>query len=496
VRRVSKRSPAGDRGFRPVGLPLAALAALAALVLGGCGAEVTAESARPATAEKWYLRAEQNFKGADCDEARDSVGKALSIVPDDASVRTLAARVALARLDFAETLRVLKGVHSTEASSLRGRAYWYKGELEPAADELESMLNDPEVIDDWAKGVSKLARQGQGRVPFALSGGMLAAVDIVHVNPDAPFFIVPIEIDGESALAMIATANAEVILDSATRPEPSWVSLRFGQRLEVHDVPALPQDLSGISKQLGAPIKALLGVNLLRHLSATIDYDGRQFVVREFTPPPPPNATRLDLCYFRGGGMVIHSAFQGEKGPRASLLINTAMWYPVALDQGGWKKAGLDLATLTLVAQDPTQKLREGVVPMMRLGAFDVPRTPGVYDEAMMAELAKLKKTLDIDIDGIVGAGLLSRFRLTFGDGGRLLWVEDNTALQELLTAPPPPAAPASPGLPGGVVPGSMVLPPGGPAPGGAQLGPADAGDPGAPTKKTGDKPAKKRPAP
>jgi hypothetical protein len=61
--------------------------------------------------------------------------------------------------------------------------------------------------------------------------------------------IVPLEISGEPALGLIATGTAEVVLDGKGA-EPSWVSLRFGEKIEVRDVPALSKDLSGISRQV------------------------------------------------------------------------------------------------------------------------------------------------------------------------------------------------------------------------------------------------------
>jgi len=420
------------------------------------------ENSRPPAAEKWFHRAQTDYAGADFEEAHDSIAKALSIVPADLEVRTLAAQIAIASLDYDETLRLLKGVQTSDAAGLRGRALWYKGELESAADELEAMLNDPDVKDDWAKSIAKLARRGAGRTPFALSGGMLAAVDMVHVSPVAPYFVVPIEIDGESALAALATGSAEVVLDSATRPEPSWVSLRFGQRLEVHDVPAMAQDLSGVSKEIGAPIKALLGVNLLRHLNATFDFEGRQFVVRNFAPPPPPSATRIGLYYVRGGGAIVNSSFGGEKGTRAALFFDTSKPFPIALDNGGWKKAGVATSTLKLIPGDPEQKLRAGMVPLMRLGAFDLPRVQGVYG----FPLEDLEQRMKLDIDGIVGAGLLYQFRCTFGDGGRMLWLEDDTMLRQMLEGGQ--RAPAVAPVDEGDAPAGLPAPPGAlPAPGG-----------------------------
>jgi hypothetical protein len=430
-----------------------ALVLVASALLAGCsGGVASPDNGRPEGAEKWFRRAQTDFTQADFDEAHDSIAKALQLVPEDVEVKALAAKIALASLDYAEVLRLLKGVHTSEAAGLRGRALWYKGELEAAADELDAMLNDPEVKDDWAKSISKLARRGAGRTPFVLSGGMLAAIEMVHVSPVAPYFIIPIEIDGESALAMLATGSAEVVLDSATRPEPSWVSLRLGQRLEVHDVPALAQDLSGVSKEVGAPIKALLGVNLLRHLNSTIDYDGRQFVARSYAPPPPPSATRLNLHYVRGGGMVVRGTMGGEKGPGTALLVDTSRPFPLALDDGGWKKAGVALDSLKLVQGDPEQKLREGIVPLLRLGAFDIPRVLGLGG----VPVSELEKVMGVDLDGVMGAGLLYQFRCTFGDDGRVLWIEDDSELMRMMSQPSQQGGPANVGLP----PAEPELPP------------------------------------
>ncbi len=441
-------------------------------ILPGCSGASSPDNGRPKLAETWFRRAQHEFQEADFEDAHDSAQKALAIVPEDPEVRLIAGEVALASLEYSEVLRLLKGVPGTEAARLRGRALWYKGDLEQAADELEAMLNDPEAPkDDWAKATSKLARRGAGRIPFEIKGGLLGAVEMVVVSQTAPYFVVPVEINGEAALAMIATGSGEVIVDSATRPEPSWVSLRF-DKFEVRDVPALPHDLSGISKEIGAPIKAMLGVNLLRHLNATFDFSGHQFVVRSFVPPPPPEATRLDLHYARGGGMVLRGNLGGKEGARATLMVDTSRPFALALDADGWKKAGVDMATLRLIPGDPEQKLKEGPVAL-HLGAFDLPRVSTLAG----FPIADLEKMTALDLDGVVGASLLYRYRCTFADGGRVLWIEDDASLQRLLGVPqspggsgpaPAPGGPAAPGAPP-IVPGPTgptLLPP---KPGGAK---------------------------
>jgi hypothetical protein len=427
----------------------------------GCSGASSPDSSRPQKAETWYRRAQHELKTGDFEHAHDSAESALAIVPEDPEVRTLAGAIALTALDFSEALRLLKGVRTTEAAGMRGRALWYKGDLEGAADELETMLADPAVKDDWAKEISKLARNGSGRAPFTLQGAMLAAVEMVHVSATAPFFVVPVEIDGESVLAEIATGTGEVVLDRAARPEPSWVSLRFGERFEVVDVPALSKDLSGRSKELGVPVRALLGVNLLRHVNATFDFTGHQFVARNFAPPPPPAATRIDLRYARGGAMLVQIAFGSEGATKAELYVDTQRPFPLALDAEGWKKAGVELAGLTSLVGDPEQKLRQGTVPLVRLGVFDVPHATGLFG----LPIADLQQQLQVDVDGILGAGLLYPFRGTFADGGRLLWIEDDLALDRMRAAsgmpaavPPPPAL--SPPSLGGAQPGSTLAPP------------------------------------
>jgi hypothetical protein len=421
----------------------ALLALLALATLDGCSGALG--GSRPKNADTWFSRAKQEFHEGDFEEAHDSVEKALAVAPDDVEIKVLAAEIALTALDYAEVLRLLKGVQGTDAARLRGRALWYKGEPAAAADELEAMLNDPEVKDDWAKATSKLARRGEGRNPFTLDGVPLAAVEMVHVSPVAPYFVVRVDIDGAPALALISTGSAEVVVDSATHPEPGWISLGFGERadgkkFEIHDVPALAQDLSGFAQKTGAPIKALLGVNLLRRLNATMDFMGHQFVVRNFAPPPPPSATRLDLRYARGGGLVVRAGVGGEKGPKETLMVDTTNPFGVALDDAGWKKAGFDAASLKLVPEDPEGKTRAAVIPMMRLGAFDVPRVEGLYGPSFNTAIGDFERTVGVDIDGFMGARFLYSFRCTLVDGGRLLWVEDNNFLARMINGEGEPA--------------------------------------------------------
>jgi len=403
--------------------PALGLALLTLLPLAvGCRAAVASrESAWPPLAKKWFERAAASYHVADIEDAETAIENALRLTPEQPEVRLLAGQIALARLEFDRALELVEGLASREAHAVRGRALWYAGDVERAADDLDALLGDPDVRDPWASEVAKLARLGGGRQPFAMSGGLLAVAEMPPTGRAS--LVVPVEVNGEPALGLIATQVSEAVLDASNGAEPSWISLRFGDRVEVRDVPAMAKDLSGLSRQVGAPVRVLLGMHLLRHLNFTFDLPGQQFVVRTFEPPPPPQATTVKVDYLRGGGMLVRSALGAAAGAKvASLLVDTGMTYPLALDDAGWKKAGVAPAELRPLTG--TTDLQQGIVPLLQLGAFEIPEVPGVRGKFV----APLEETFGVDLDGIVGAGLLAPFRVTLTAGGRTLWLEDTPA--------------------------------------------------------------------
>ena len=418
-------------------LPLRSLSlvlALAGSALFGtaCGPTVEGPGARSPVAEKWQLRAKASYRAGDFDDAAQACDSGIQVAPKDVELRVLAARVALAKLDFAKAAKLTEGLDATDAHAVRGRALWYLGDMEQAADELEAMLRDPQIKDPWARDVAKLARRGHGRHPFAMEGGLLAAVDMPQAGPA---LIVPFEIEGEQVLGMVSTAVGELVVDSASRKEPAWVNLRFGQNVEVKDVPAFTQDLSGISHQLGAPIKAMLGVNLLRHLHVTFDRRGSQFVVRRSDPPPPPDASRVPLYYVRGGGMIVRATLAQKDEGFFPMLIDSAAMFPLAIDDAVFRKAGVDPTKLK--AEPSVPNVRTGVLPNLRIGSFDMPQVPAMQAK----DLPELRTQLDLDLGGVVGASLLSVFRVTLGDEGRFMWIEPDVAMTQPQEPPQRPAA-------------------------------------------------------
>ncbi len=389
------------------------------VIVWGCAAAGGSGADWPPISKRWFDRGDASFRQGDLEDAEIASDNALRVTPDREEVRLLAGRIALAKLEYARALQVLKGLDSTEARSLRGRAYWYSGDVDHAADELEKLVADPEIRDPWATEIAKLARRGTGRKPFEMSGGEVGVTDMPRTGSTA--MIVPLEINGEPGLGLIATGTAEAVVDSSAGGQANWVSLRFGERVEVRDVPALAKDLSGISRQVNAPIKILLGVNLLRHLHPTFDLIGGQFVVRRYEPPPPPVATTVKLNYVRGGGMLLRGSFGADATAQAcSLLVDTSIVYPVALDAGGWKKAGVPQSALRSVPNGGSMK--SGTVPLLKLGAFDLPGVPALSGDEPVKER---EDGLGIELDGLIGSGLLANFRVTLADAGRTMWLEE-----------------------------------------------------------------------
>lgn len=407
-----------------------ALTALMALPLA-CGPAAPANSAASGSGP-WLTRARASYRAMDMDDAVESARAALKAAPDDVEAHTLLARIALARLDFGEALRALEGVAGTEAHTLRGRAYWYLHDIDHAADELDAELSDANVRDGWAREVVKLARRGHGRKPFTREGPSVAMLDMPEAGP---LGVVPIDIDGEPGLALVATGMGELTVDSAARKEPSWVTVGFGPNVRLRDVPALSQDLSALSKQLGAPIKALMGVHLLRQLHLTVDRRGGQFIVRASDALSPPDSTKVAAYYERGGGMTMRMGLGAPADAPCTFRVDSSAPYPIGLSDSAWTKAGVPLTSLEPEpALGPTYK--RGTIPMVRVGGFELPKIPAIGG----GDIANVQPTEPIDLCGVVGAGFLQAFRVTMTEGGRSVWLETDPSMGTVT----PPAAPAT----------------------------------------------------
>ena len=436
------------------------LAPVVFLALGAasaaCGSTMGPQGpARAPMAAQWLDRAKVSYRAGDFDDARDAARHAVAVAPTDPEIRELAARIALVRLDFDEAIKMTEGLESSDAHGIRGRAYWFSGDLEHAADELEAMLADPKVKDPWARDVAGLARRGSGRHPFQMEGGLVASIEMPRALDRVPMGaanVVPCELDGERILALVATGSSEVLLDSNSRHEAAWVDMKF-DRVEIKDVPALVQDLSSIGRQIGVPIKALIGAQLLRHAHVTFDRRGDQFVVRRQDAPSPPEASRVPLFYLRGGGMLLRATVTAKDESPIPMLVDSSRPFPLFLQDMAWKKAGVDLQSLVPLPDSPS--IKRGMVPMFRMGGFDLAKMPAIEG----GDFTELTNGIDVDLAGVVGADLLAFFRVTFADGGRFMWIEPDPMLLGPDIAPPPAAQRPPPAPPAAPTPGAPSRP-------------------------------------
>src|SRR5947209_7431702 len=100
--RVSARAPRESRAGR-AGLAAMALLCAAPLACGGAGAQ---GPSRPPLAEQWLTRAQASYKAGDFEDARDAAKSALQASPSDPDIRLLNARIALAKLDYDDAIKL------------------------------------------------------------------------------------------------------------------------------------------------------------------------------------------------------------------------------------------------------------------------------------------------------------------------------------------------------------------------------------------------------
>ncbi|MBL8718713.1 MAG: hypothetical protein JNL79_22210 [Myxococcales bacterium] len=399
-------------------------------------------------ANKWLKRAGEEYAALDLTEAKDSIEKASKNAPGDKDIGILGAKIHLARLDFKAAVKALEGIEGSEAAGLRARAYWYDDDLAHASEELTRALEDPDFKDPWAKPVRELAgTQGAGRKPFQLKDTSARLVELRMPRDLFPAMMVPIEVDGQTTVALVVTGVPEVVLDQKTRSKPSWVSIRIANdkntaSMEFRDVPALVEDLSGYSQQQ-VPIGALIGANFLRRLHATFDRGADQLVLRRDDPPNPPTLTRLPVAWVRGGGMVVRATIKKEFELSGGLWIDSGSPWGLAFPEPTWKTVGVDVSKMQTYNDTKYERLTN-----IKLGALDLGPAVGVSGATAIED--KLKQ-LDVTTIGALGMTFLGAMRVSLVENGRTMWIETDQDTSGILAPnlnvkpPPKPAGSAKP---------------------------------------------------
>lgn len=157
--------------------------------------------------------------------------------------------------------------------------------------------------------------------------------------------------------------------------------------------------------------------------------------------------------------MILGSQLGAGSDGRASLFVDSTVRFPLALDERGWLKAGVSPNDLSNVPVEG-MKIKQGMVPSLRLGAFELKKVPGVLGP----QVSEIESGLSFDVDGIIGVPVLAMYRLTFGEAGRVVYLEDDSELRRLLEDMDGQGAPVGPGPINDVVPPlpgtPSVLPP------------------------------------
>ena len=108
------------------------------LLVAGCGGTLSNRDADwPPLAKKWYDRATASLKMGDMQDAALSSENSLRLEPNRPEIRLLAAKVALSRLEFERVVQLTAGLSDPAAESIRGRALWYAGRVQEAAESLD-----------------------------------------------------------------------------------------------------------------------------------------------------------------------------------------------------------------------------------------------------------------------------------------------------------------------------------------------------------------------
>src|SRR4051794_20982435 len=97
------------RAWTTARFALAALLATTTFAACGDGPDANAPN-RSQIADKWLARAKLSYRSGDAEDATVAIDGAMKAAPRDREARLLAARIALAKLEFEQTIRLTEGI--------------------------------------------------------------------------------------------------------------------------------------------------------------------------------------------------------------------------------------------------------------------------------------------------------------------------------------------------------------------------------------------------
>ena len=283
------------------------------------------------------------------------------------TAREIAARAALALGRHDAVMRALEGATSPHLLLLRARAQIAERDFAGAALTLEHVGAEE---DPWVEAVLPAIRAASEVEPYAVSGGP-AEVELEEL----PLPVIRVRVGAIETLALLGSSAQLVVLDPSVRATAGVIEeLALGEA-RLGGVPHTVRSLEAVRTSLGAPIGAVLGLDVLAALRARID--GPNGRVRfggaggaEGTPAPMLTPTGSFL------------AVEGAVGDvPVWWTVDTAALFPLALVPGADEALGLADATWEPAGGGPEMT----TVDALRIGSMQVEGIPvvrGLLDEA------------------------------------------------------------------------------------------------------------------
>ena len=239
------------------------------------------------------------------------------------------------------------------------------------------MLQDPKVKDPGRGTSSDLARRGQGATRSRWTAASSRRRDAARARPRVArgggHRPVRARRGAGSSPSSRPPRRGDARLELAQ--EPAWVNLRFGRNVEVKDVPALMGDLRADRPPARRAHQSAPGRQFFRHVNATFDRRGDQFVVRKEesvgAARREPRSALLPSGRRDDGSRDRHAAGRSA----APVPRRHSRPFPSCSRTAAWKKAGVDVRTLTPVADMPNVK--DGTLPDFRFGGLRFAEDPG-----------------------------------------------------------------------------------------------------------------------
>jgi len=411
-------------------------------------------------------RARSGYGRGDLVGARDALARVLERRPDDPATRRLAARVAAALGNDEGALALLEGTDDPEMQAMRARLLIRAERLvtvaRALAPELEARAADPAPGDEILEAYLAIARAGaiddlyvpvgdRAEVPWA-EGVPLPVVDVVLDDGAPSKALVATSADllvlhagavdrlarfrGDDAAEEADAGSSEGPGDGSAAdappdggPDPGAgeaepVAGGVVGRLRIGDagldrVPFVTRDLSPIAVQLGTPIVAVIGLDLLLELRATLDGPGRRLLIR---PGGWDGGARpaggVPFATFSGAHLAVRARLTDQVG--GYMLVDSAGLFPLAVVPQAIDAMGLSPDELTAIPGSPSPDVRQFALPAVRLGDVVLEAVPAITGLAPDT----LGPSIGAPIAGLVGQQVLERFTVTLDGDARRLRIE------------------------------------------------------------------------